>query len=337
MATNGMSFDYMMELQPDSSPLKALSRLHSPVPAASIPSLPGSPSPAAANTAPPRRKRAAEDMSQFAAEVSRSHKLVKTDHDKLTGFSKLGRAEQTITLMGHILALGHHQRLLQPAEVAWAVPKRLQCKIDNNAAFLMADPSIPGYRDEKIGPAKLLMDLVLASSDWEFTTQMKADQEAMDAITSAISKALISKRSTVKTAILSSLGSAPVGGATSRPGALDIVELSQLILTKLKMLKRIKVDLCLCGRMAVLRKLISEKNDNKYWSDVDKKLVSVRQKQPDPKSQSKWIKQHMLEPNLLRYKHVELKDLVAGLGVPSVPVAGPSRLQPRDDGSDSDI
>jgi hypothetical protein len=32
-----------------------------------------------------------------------------------------------------------------------------QAKIDEHAAILIADPSIPAYRNDKIGPGKLLM------------------------------------------------------------------------------------------------------------------------------------------------------------------------------------
>lgn len=33
--------------------------------------------------------------------------------------------------------------------------------------------------------------------------------------------------------------------------------------------------------------MISEKNNNKYWGDVDKKLASTRDKHLDPTKQSK--------------------------------------------------
>jgi hypothetical protein len=39
----------------------------------------------------------------------------------------------------------------------------------------------------------------------------------------------------------------------------------------------------------------------------------------------------MLDPDLALYKHVELKDLATGPGVPVVPVAGPSRLPDASD------
>ncbi|KAJ6539804.1 hypothetical protein DFH09DRAFT_1396885 [Mycena vulgaris] len=229
-------------------------------------------------------------MSQYAGEVSRPNKLVKADHDELIQFSKSGHPEQMLFLAGRILALAHHQKQLQPAEAPWVMPKRLQDKIDERAAILIGDCSIPAYRDDKIGPPKLLMDSVLANPGWGFTSAMKDVKAAVDVVSSYISRALTSKRNVVKSTILSSLGSDPTDGTLLRPGALDIVELAKLILLKLK---------------------IRAKNDNKYWGDVDTKLASVRQRLTDPVKQSKFIKQMMLDPDLQSYGVVNLTDLSA--------------------------
>ncbi|KAJ7867355.1 hypothetical protein B0H14DRAFT_3589832, partial [Mycena olivaceomarginata] len=89
----------------DSSPLRAPSPVRT-VPrgsAAQSPQSPGSPSPLQAPVFP-RLKRPAEDMSQFAGEVSRAHKLKKEDHEALIGFSALGRGEQLVSLAGQLLA-----------------------------------------------------------------------------------------------------------------------------------------------------------------------------------------------------------------------------------------
>jgi hypothetical protein len=279
-----------------------------------IPGLPESPSPLPGNAVPARRKRPAEDMSQFAGDVSRAHKLPKAEHDELTTYSRMGRVEQSITMMGHILALKRQQSLILPADAIWVVPKRLHNKISEHAAILLADSSIPAYRDDKIGPSKLLTDMVLANPDWGFGVHLKSEKDAMDTLSSEVSIVLTAKRNTIKTVIISSLGSSPPEGSNQRTSALDIVELSHLIVSKLKV--RVKVDLRVCGRVAILWKLISEKNDNTYWGAVDKKLADVRKKHQDPVKQSKWIKQYMLDPDLALYKHVELRDLETGPDVP---------------------
>ncbi|KAJ7354127.1 hypothetical protein DFH08DRAFT_984407 [Mycena albidolilacea] len=335
MSATDLSFDDMMHLPLDSSPLKAPSVIDSPLPrTVSISPLRESPTPLPTSTLVARRKRPVEDMTQYAGDVARVHKLVKVDHDELTSFSNLGCAEQAITMMGHILALKHQQSLIQPAEVAWVVPKRLHTKIDEHAAVLIADASIPAYRNDKIGPGKLLMDIVLANPGWGFSAHMKLEKDAMDTLSSEISRVLTGKRNLVKAAIRTSLGSPPLAGQTSRPGSLDIVELSNLIISKLKV--RVKVDLRLCGRVAVLRKLITETTDAKYWGAVDTKLADVRATHPDPAKQSKWIKVRILDLDLVQYKHVDLKDLASGPVVPAVPVAGPSTLPTASHDDDDD-
>ncbi|KAJ7101130.1 hypothetical protein C8R44DRAFT_988398 [Mycena epipterygia] len=322
MAPANLSFDDMMNIPLDSSPLKAPSPRSSTATGSPVPSRPESPSPLA--TLPTQRKRTAEDMSQFASEVSRKHKLAKVDNDDLTKFAKLGRDEKMIFIAGQLLSLGHHQRLLQPVEADWTLPKRLQGKIESKAADLLIDSSIPAYRDDKIGPSKLLMDLVVLNPGWGFTLEVQGEKSAIDA------------RNIIKTAISGSLGSDPiVEGIKLRPGALNIVVLATSILNKLK-IKTTKVDLRLCGRIAVLRKLISENNDNKYWGDVDTKLANVREIYPDPKKQSRFLKKAMLDPDLEVYGIVDLNSLNPGPTVPDIPIAGPSTVSQAADGDSDD-
>ncbi|KAJ7898972.1 hypothetical protein B0H13DRAFT_2519668 [Mycena leptocephala] len=266
MSSGSLSFDDAMDMPLDSSPLKE-------------------PSPRAPAALASTRR--AEDLTQFAGEVSRAHKLAKTDHDDLVRFSK--------------------------------------AKIESKARTLVADSTIPAYRDDKIGPSKLLMDMVLANPSWGFPSELKDDTYAVDVVGSLISKTLINKRNIIKVVIQGSLGSDPAEGATLRPGALNIVQLVAVIFEKLKV-KSIHPDLRMCGRVAVLRKLMSEKNDSKYWGDVDKKLANVRNKHPDPGAQSKFIKKYMLDPDLQTYGLVNLQSLasVPATAPVAVPIADPS-------------
>ncbi|KAJ7829837.1 hypothetical protein B0H13DRAFT_2434808 [Mycena leptocephala] len=280
-------------------------------------------------TIPPLKRRA-EDLTQFAGEVSRAHKLAKTDHDDLARFSKVclsfsWTGEQMVYLAGQLLALGHGQKLIQPAAQDWKTPKQLGAKIESKARTLVADSTIPAYRDDKIGPSKLLMDMVLANPSWGFPSELKDDTYAVDVVGSLISKTLINKRNIIKAAILGSLGSDPAEGATLRQGALNIVQLVAVIFEKLKV-KSTRPDLRMRGRVAVLRKLMSEKNDSKYWGDVDKKLANVRNKHPDPGAQSKFIQKYMLDPDLQTYGLVNLQSLasVPATAPVAVPIADPS-------------
>jgi len=133
---------------------------------------------------------------------------------------------------------------------------------------------------------------------------------------------LTSQRNAIKAAITKSLGSDPPAGATLRLGALDVVKLTASVLSKLKV--KSKVDLPMCGRVAILRKLISEKDDKKYWAEVDIKLASIRDKHTDPHKQSKFIKKCMLDPDCATYGQVNLKSLNSiAPAAPGVGMAGP--------------
>ncbi|KAJ7827690.1 hypothetical protein B0H14DRAFT_3720472 [Mycena olivaceomarginata] len=241
----------------DSSPLRAPSPVHTVPPgsAAQSPQSPGYPSPLQAPVVP-RLKRPAEDMSQFAGEVSRAHKLKKEDHEALIGFSALGRGEQ----LGQLLAIAHRQSLIQPAAKEWKVPKKLMAP-----GPLMVDPSIPAYCDTKIGPTKLLTDMVLVNPSWGFGTELRDEKHAMDALGTAVSGVLTSRRNLVKNTILGSLGSEPEDPNISvlRPDAMNVVDLAQAIIVKLKV-KSVPLDIRMCGRIAILRQLVSESDDTKY-------------------------------------------------------------------------
>ncbi|KAJ7861999.1 hypothetical protein B0H14DRAFT_2741092 [Mycena olivaceomarginata] len=298
----------------DSSPLRATS-----------PQSPGSPSPLPAPVVP-RLKRPAEDMSQFAGEVSRAHKLKKEDHEALIGFSALGRGEQLVSLAGQLLAIAHRQSLIQPAAKEWKVPKKLMDKLTTQAGPLMVDPSIPAYRDTKIGPAKLLTDMVLVNPSWGFGTELRDEKHAMDALGTAVSGVLTSRRNLVKNTILGSLGSEPEDPNISvlRPDALNVVDLAQAIIVKLKV-KSVPLDIRMCGRIAILRQLVSESDDTKYWTNVDKQLAGIRASHPDPAKQSKWIKKYVLDPDFQTYGTVDLTSLATGA---SVHVGRPSTAPP---------
>lgn len=93
----GLSFDEMVDMPLDSSPLKE-------PPATTVTamgsSLSRSESPSPLSTAMiSGRKRPAEDLSQFANEISRAHKLAKPDHDELAKFSQVNTLLQYTTTL----------------------------------------------------------------------------------------------------------------------------------------------------------------------------------------------------------------------------------------------
>jgi hypothetical protein len=191
----------------------------------------------------------------------------------------------------------------------------------------MVDPSIPAYRDTKIGPTKLLTDMVLGNPSWGFGTELKDEKHATDALGSAVSGVLASRRNILKTTILGSLGSEPEDPTISvlRPDALNIVDLAQAILVKLKV-NTVPLDIRICGRIAILRQLVSESDDTKYWTNVDTQLAAIRASHPNPVKQSKWIKKYVLDLDFEIYGAVDLTSLATGASV-HVTTAPPAAVQ----------
>ncbi|KAJ7144016.1 hypothetical protein C8R44DRAFT_865012 [Mycena epipterygia] len=152
-------------------------------------------------------------------------------------------------------------------------------KILEHASIMLMDPSIPAYRDEKIGLNKLLMDVVLLNgASWGFTVEMQADQEQLKAVKEEISSILTTKRNVIQTTICGSLGSDPIEPAVLRPDDINIVDLAQLLGSKQK--ATVKVGTKVCGRIALLCKSIGDVKDHTYWTTVDSELVKLRLKYP---------------------------------------------------------
>ncbi|KAF8147590.1 hypothetical protein K438DRAFT_1944102 [Mycena galopus ATCC 62051] len=299
----------LSELSLDSSPLKPASEPGSP-------SRQNSPGPRSDSPTPmtPRatqHKPPAEDMTQFAAGVARVHKLNKVNHDQLQTFAQYNQSEQLIYLAGSVFSLAHHQRLLKPADAPVELPKKLRSKILEHSSILLLDASIPAYRDEKIGPVKLLMDPIDAHGvSWSFTDEMKGDRDQMKALKEEIGGVLTPKRNGIKNLILGSLGNDPAPGETLRPDALNVVDLADAITSQQKDTS-LKVDAALCGRIALLRKVLTEDPTNKYWTTVDTQLAQLRVKYPDTIKLSKFIKRYILDIDCETYGSATIPGLAA--------------------------
>ncbi|KAJ7302556.1 hypothetical protein DFH08DRAFT_939411 [Mycena albidolilacea] len=309
------SLSQLAELPLDSSPLKPDSLPNSPIRRSPVRlDDPTTPSPTRTVAQTVQHKRPAEDMTQFATEMSRVHKLTKVDHDQLQTFAKYPQAEKLIFLAGSVLSLAHHQRLIAPSEALIVLPKKLQGKILDNASILILDSSIPAYRNEKIGPVKLLTDLVISHGvSWGFTDAMKGDRDQMKAVKDDIGGALTSRRNGVKHTILGSRGNDPAPGQTLRSDALNIVELTEALISQQKLLT-LKIDVALCGRVALLRQVITEAPGNAYWTTVDTELANLRNKHPVAADLSRFIKRHVLDPDFKTYGSVDIPGLARASG-----------------------
>ncbi|KAJ6552359.1 hypothetical protein B0H10DRAFT_1261808 [Mycena sp. CBHHK59/15] len=274
-----------------------------------------------------RRKRPAQDMTQFAEDFGRAHKLVKSDHDELLVFVKADRSEQMITITGHLLILRQNLSALQPPDTVYTLPLCLKNKIDEKAFVLLMDWSLLAYCNERIGAPKLLMDLVEANPGWGFVGDVRTEKNKYDVVGTFASKCLTLRRNNIKSLVKNSCGSDPEDpNVTLRPDTLNIVELTNLLLKQYKKTGLVTIDAPLCGRVAILCQLISENDDSKYWQTVDSQLADLRAKYPDNKVLSKFIKRKILDADFALYGRVNLKQLT--MSTPTVTVSPSSPATP---------
>jgi len=152
------------------------------------------------------------------------------------------------------------------------------------------------------------MDLIKDNGvSWGFTVDMRADRDQIKALKDEIGSVLTPKRNAIKNTILASLGSDPSEGEILRPDALNVVELADTLTSQQKI--SAKVDVALCGRVALLRKIVTEEPGNRYWTTVDSELANLRAKHPNATNLSKFIKRYILDEDFKIYGSVDIPGL----------------------------
>ncbi|KAJ7165401.1 hypothetical protein C8R46DRAFT_1220534 [Mycena filopes] len=319
--TPALSLAARMTVPMDSSPIQAPSHLEDSDPTDLTLPLPRSPLPAMNLTdsvspldPPPhlaRHKRPARDMTQFADETARAQKLSKTETADLRTFAKMEHQEQLIALAGQLFILQRTLRGIQPADAVWPVPTSLKKRIEEHVGVFMMDSSIAAYRNEDIGAPKLLLDLLIANPSWGYTTDLRSDPSKVDVVDGCIGRVFITARNNFKNILKKSCGSASEDDETKRIGGSNIVTLTENLLKHFKLHKnnRVALNVALCGRIALLRQLVLEKDDNSYWTTVDNYLLELRTNYPDKVQYSRFIKRMVLNVDFELYGQVTLDGL----------------------------
>ncbi|KAF5372386.1 hypothetical protein D9615_007833 [Tricholomella constricta] len=308
----------MMDMHLDSSPIQPSARSSSPQ---QSPSSSPSPTPAGHQTegsilplpnlsASHRKRPADSDMTQYAQEVGRSTKLLKGDQERLEKFSKLDHSEQRIWIAGHILKLGEQQSALQPPDILYIIPKKLEAKIDKLSATTLLNPLIAAYVHTKHGPTNILVDCLEENPSWGLTKAVRSDSIKFEVIHGHIQKKLTAVRYSIKKTIQAACGKPDPDDVTGtrQLGATDIVELCKTLISSNKHMDQV-VDLPMCARIAFLRKIITEDPSGKYWESVDSQLDRARAKYTDAKKLSRFFAM-ILDEDCKIYGKANLDGLV---------------------------
>ncbi|KAF8149036.1 hypothetical protein B0H34DRAFT_863066 [Crassisporium funariophilum] len=303
----------------------------SPVYGHSTPS--GSPSPlpglSHAHSSGPQ-KRPLEDMTQFANSVSCSTKLRKTDHDNLLEFAQLPPAEQRIWMAAKTLKLCEQQENLNPPEVLYVIPKKIETRIAQQSPIIIMDPTISAYLSGDV-PVNLLLKLFDMNANWGLDATIQENKSKLDLIVSRMHKKFTGHRNVMKLTINNSLGRLDPTDAlgTRHIDVLNIVDLcGELVKLHDKKMK-LTVTIPMCARVAYLRVVFTEKRtfsvkdqqELSYWDDIDADLACARQDYPTAKILSKYFGM-ILANDCSVYGDANL-DIIPKSGGPAAPMASP--------------
>lgn len=247
------------------------------------PSLELSPSPTAPGLVG-RRKRRAEDYTQFTKGTSERFKLRKTDAAELQIFANYGLVQQNIVIAAGIFKIREQQEAMNPPDVLYSIPKKIASKIDAFTFSILLNPALNAYlenpKDPKAGPMPILMGVLRANPNWGATPTVLGDQTKLEAIEHSIAKKFTNRRYDIKTKISESMGRVDPADSEKRIDALPITDLCRSIST---LYARVNLSFTpqLCARIAFLRfVLYSEMMEGgvlrKFWSTVDNELAAVR-------------------------------------------------------------
>jgi len=233
------------------------------------------------------------DMTQYVGMVARHVKLRKTDHDELLRASKLSERERSLFSLAKLMKMQEQLEVIQPGNTVWEIPKLLYNEIEHYTYAILCSSALPVYVADHY-PEKIIIKILEANPSWGYTSEVKNNIPKRDIVASRARGRLTDRRSSIKTAILLSLGTELLtthkamhlvrqsGKAKApTPEKLNILQLVAEV-AALHKSAPVRVTLEVCARIAYLRrrllKLIEVDTTQyaSYWVIVDKKLFELR-------------------------------------------------------------
>ncbi|KAJ7778813.1 hypothetical protein DFH07DRAFT_766014 [Mycena maculata] len=235
------------------------------------------------------RKRHAEDMGQYADQVSRKLRLAPEAQEELKNFSQLSGPQQSVWIAARMLDTKTQVSALVPAESVYHMPIGLEGHVDKTSFLALIDHKAPNYVNKANSPKARVLAYLEKHPSWGLTVQVKHDKSKFDVISLRVRDKLTAFRNLIKSAIEESLGTARdplevlAPGEATRVDAIDIVTLCQRILAiGAKVAPDVKVSMEMAARVAYLRFHYQTQVDAgrpkapRFWSDVDTGLTEIR-------------------------------------------------------------
>ncbi|KAH9949934.1 hypothetical protein B0H21DRAFT_889360 [Amylocystis lapponica] len=230
-------------------------------------------------------KRAAEDLTQFAASASRRVRLKKS-------------AEKELNLVA-------------------------KDKIEHYTFAGLISPALPFYIKDST-PIKLVMGILEKHPAWGYTKEVKNDKSKADMVKMRVQVRLTDRRAVIKRTIMLSLGpelqprnspASEQSTSSKRVEAVrqDIVKLCTVIANEHSTTEAV-VTVQMCARFAFLRHVFlqmlqkPELADASYWPLVDKQLDLLRGQYPDDPDSITRILTMMLNNDRRDYGQPDVRD-----------------------------
>ncbi|KAJ7444524.1 hypothetical protein B0H11DRAFT_2203710 [Mycena galericulata] len=271
------------------------------------------------------RKRAAEDLGQYADQVARKLRLTTEAQEELKSFTQLPAHRQSVWIAAHMLAGNNQISSLVPAESVYRIPTDLEGHIDQTTFLALVDPQAFNYVTKSNGPVVRVVAYIEKHPSWGLTLRVKSDKSKYSVIKLRIRDKLTQYRNLIKGAIEESMGEAREEssevvppGEPVRKDALNVLVLCQRILAVgAKVAPDVKVSMEMAARVAYLRfhyKLKVNAGLPKapaFWDDVDKGLAEVRDTTRGNQEELSRLFSRSLSDDLKIYGQVKLDHLTA--------------------------
>lgn len=263
-------------------------------PASSPSSEPGSPGTRASSASPaslvPSRKRRADDLEKYVESLAKHMKMDATGQDEMHNYIKLSDDKKAAWTAARLIAIDKRVSCLEVPESRWEIPKALKKNIHTYAAGVILSPSVTAYVTGTY-TRDVVMKLLAANPSWGYTAEVKAATHKHDMVVKQVLDELTEYRHKVKKFIEKGLGLPDTMGP-GRINTQDIIAMCQDITKKIHRDSNFVVTIAMCARMAFLRQVLLEYQDNSsdkkgesFWPVADKRLTEIQELCKNDKAQ----------------------------------------------------
>ncbi|TDL14233.1 hypothetical protein BD410DRAFT_846223 [Rickenella mellea] len=208
------------------------------------------------------------DLEQYVDAIAAAKKLKTDQAFELRRFSKASVEEREVLQYAVLLQVRDTANTRSNEGVtAFRIPNELKKNIDKYTMQILLSPVLLAYWGET--PVNILL-MLIKKNMWGLTERDKEDASRWQVVCSAVRNQIVQRRSDIKGHISKSLR---LDNPLCR--SLTIVELATGLSTMVKT-SEITVTVEMLARIALLRSVLEERTDDKYWQIVDKALREVR-------------------------------------------------------------